>query len=87
MACEAPAICTNVASMPEVVENGTTGFVVPPNDPDAIGARLQMLHDSPDRARAMGKAGRRRVLETLYVGRCGDALPCGLLGGLASGAA
>ena len=64
MACEAPTICTNVASMPEIVENETTGYVVPPNAPESIGARLQMLHDSPDRARAMGKAGRRRVLES-----------------------
>jgi hypothetical protein len=30
MACGAPAICTRVASMPEVVEDGVTGFVVPP---------------------------------------------------------
>ena len=30
MACGTPAICTNVASMPEIVEAGVTGFVVPP---------------------------------------------------------
>ena len=64
MACGTPTICTSVASMPEIVENETTGYVVPPNAPESIGARLQMLHDSPDRARAMGKAGRRRVLES-----------------------
>src|SRR6266852_1910553 len=36
MACATPAICTDVASMPEVVEDGVTGFVVPPNDPQAL---------------------------------------------------
>ena len=41
MACEAPAICTNVASLPEIVEDGVTGFVVPPNDPAALGDRLR----------------------------------------------
>ena len=43
MACETPAICTNVASLPEVVDDGVTGFVVPANDPAALGDRLQMF--------------------------------------------
>ena len=77
MACEAATVCTNVASMPEIVENGTTGCVVPPNDPDAIGVQLQMLHDLPERARAMGRAGRRRVLQRFtwdaVVTRCLEA--------------
>lgn len=63
MACGAPAICTNVASMPEVVEDGVTGFVVPPNDPGALGEKLVWLRDHPDQARAMGEAGRARVLQ------------------------
>lgn len=63
MACGIPAICTDVASMPEVVEHGVTGFVVPPNDPVALGERLRWLQEHPDEARAMGSAGRRRVLE------------------------
>jgi len=64
MACGTAAICTDVASMPEVVENGVTGFVVPPNDPGAMRAKLLWLRDHPDEARAMGEAGRRRVLES-----------------------
>jgi glycosyltransferase involved in cell wall biosynthesis len=63
MACGVPAICTDVASMPEVVEHGVTGFVVPPNDPLALGERLRWLHEHPGEACAMGAAGRRRVLE------------------------
>jgi glycosyltransferase involved in cell wall biosynthesis len=63
MACGVPAICTDVASMPEVVEHGVTGFVVPPNDPVALRERLGWLLEHPDEARAMGTAGRRRVLE------------------------
>ncbi|HEY6361440.1 MAG TPA: glycosyltransferase family 4 protein [Vicinamibacterales bacterium] len=63
MACEAPAICTSVASLPEVVDHGVTGFVVPPNDPKALGDRLQMFRLHPERARAMGEAARKRVLE------------------------
>lgn len=63
MACGAPAICTDVASMPEVVEDGVTGFIVPPNDPRALREKLLWLRDNPARRREMGEAARRRVLE------------------------
>jgi glycosyltransferase involved in cell wall biosynthesis len=69
MACGIPAICTDVASMPEVVEDGVTGFVVPPNDPLALRAKLRWLADHPDEASAMGRAGRQRVLDRFHWGR------------------
>lgn len=62
MACEAPAIVTDVASLPEVVRDGETGFVVPPNDPAALREKLLWLRDHPAEARRMGEAGRRWVL-------------------------
>jgi glycosyltransferase involved in cell wall biosynthesis len=63
MACGLPAVCTAVASLPEVVEDGVSGFVVPPNDPRALTERLCWLRDHPETAIAMGAAARRRVLE------------------------
>ncbi len=76
MACGAPAICTNVASMPEVVEDGVTGFVVPPNDPAALREKLICLRDDPARVHALGQAGRERVLNVFtwqaVVRRCLD---------------
>jgi glycosyltransferase involved in cell wall biosynthesis len=63
MACGAPAVCTDVASMPEVVEDGVTGFVVPPNDPEALRGKLLWLRENPARRREMGEAARRRVLD------------------------
>lgn len=62
MSCGLPAICTNVASMPEVVEDGVTGFVVPPNDPASLGECIKRIIDDPRRAAEMGAAGRERVL-------------------------
>jgi glycosyltransferase involved in cell wall biosynthesis len=63
MACGRPAICTRVASMPEIVEDGVSGFIVPPNDPVALADRIGWLRDHPAEAAAMGTAARRRVLE------------------------
>lgn len=63
MACGAPAVCTSVASLPEIVADGETGFVVPPNDPSALGERIAWLRSHPEEAAAMGAAGRRRVLD------------------------
>lgn len=63
MACATCAICTDVASMPEVVEHGVTGFVVPANDPQALREKLEFLRDHPEMGVSMGRAGRVRVLD------------------------
>jgi glycosyltransferase involved in cell wall biosynthesis len=63
MACGAPGICSDVASLPELVDPGATGFIVPANDPAALMQRLQTLADDPGRARAMGAAARRSVVD------------------------
>lgn len=63
MACGTPAICTHVASMPEIVTNGVTGFVVPPNDPAALSERIRWLYEHPTDANRMGKVARQSVLE------------------------
>lgn len=63
MACGAPAICTDVASLPEVVADGVTGFVVPPHEPLALRAKLLWLRDHPQEAKLMGANARQRVLE------------------------
>jgi len=63
MACGAPAICTDVASMPEIVEDGRSGFIVPPNDSSAICRRIAWLREHPAEAAKMGTAARQRVLD------------------------
>lgn len=77
MACGAPAVCTNVASMPEIVEDGVSGFIVPPNSPEELGGRLRRLAERPREAAEMGRAARRRVLEKFtwpaVVRRCLEA--------------
>jgi alpha-maltose-1-phosphate synthase len=74
MACATPVICTDVASMPEIVEDNVTGFIVPPNDAAALSQKLIWLFEHPMEARKMGEMARRRVLEKftwpLVVRRC-----------------
>jgi len=74
MACGTPAICTDVASMPEIVDDGSSGFIVPPNDPTAICRKLAWLRDHSVEAAQMGHSARLRVLEKFtwpaVVNRC-----------------
>jgi starch synthase len=76
MACEAAVVATAVGGIPEVVADGETGLLVPidaldegsgePCDPDRfardLADRVNALLAAPERARAMGLAGRRRAL-------------------------
>ena len=63
MACGRPAICTDVASMPEVVVDGETGCVVPPGNPAALGAAIGGVLADPAAAGRMGARGRARAVE------------------------
>lgn len=63
MACETPVVATAVGGILEVVEDGVTGTLVPPSRPDELGAAIARMLADPEGARAMGRAGRRRVEE------------------------
>jgi alpha-maltose-1-phosphate synthase len=63
MAYGVPCIGTTNDAMPEIIADGETGFVVPPDAPDALAARMVELLERPEQARRFGQAGRRRVEE------------------------
>jgi starch synthase len=77
MACGLPVVASATGGIPEIVVDGETGYLVPfeaggdafgsPRDPARfagdLAERVNDLLDHPDRARAFGQAGRRRVLE------------------------
>ena len=61
MACGRPVVGAAVGGIPFTVEDGVTGRLVPPRDPEALAARLQELLDDPAGRQRMGAAARRRV--------------------------
>jgi N-acetyl-alpha-D-glucosaminyl L-malate synthase BshA len=63
MACEVPVVASNVGGLPEVIEDGISGFLHPPNDLDGMAASAILLLTDTDRHRAIAEAARRRVHE------------------------
>jgi glycosyltransferase involved in cell wall biosynthesis len=61
MACGRPVVAAEVGGLADTVVDGVTGHHVPPGNPGAVAAALAALRDDPRRARAMGRAGRRRA--------------------------
>jgi glycogen(starch) synthase len=56
-----PVVASAVDGLPEVVAHERTGLLVPPGDAAALAAAIASLLDNPDRAGAMGEAGRHRA--------------------------
>ncbi len=63
MACGTPLLGSDVGGIPEVVVDGVTGFLVPPNDPEALRARIRLLLGDPALAARLGAAARQRIVE------------------------
>ena len=68
-----PVVASNVSSLPELVADGETGVLVPPDDPASLARALSgVLDDAGD----LGSAGRRRARELFSVARMADATAC-----------
>jgi len=61
MACGLPVIASHIAGNEELVVNGETGLLIPPEDVDALQQALAQLLVDPERCKRMGAAGRQRV--------------------------
>jgi glycosyltransferase involved in cell wall biosynthesis len=63
MESELPVVASTVSGMPEVVTGGESGWLVPPEDVDALSEALAEVLDDPQGARHRGKVGKRRLDE------------------------
>ena len=61
MAAGAPVVASGVSGIPELVESGVNGLLVPPEDPQALADALLRLHRDPAFAVRMAEAGRATV--------------------------
>lgn len=82
MAAGLPCVATRIGAIPEMIVDGVTGFLIPPDDPAWLADRLLRLLQDPPLSRAMGAAGFRRYREryswTRICGRITAALEAGL---------
>lgn len=69
MACEKPVVATRVGSVPESVADGVSGYLVEPGAADALADRLLTLLADPARSAAMGRAGRKVVVNHWSIDR------------------
>ena len=61
MACGLPVVATTTGAIPEVVEDGVTGVLVPPDDPEALASAIGSLLNDPEKMKTMGAQGKARV--------------------------
>jgi len=66
-----PVVSTQVGGIPDAVENGATGILIPPNDAESLAQALKLLLDSEELAVNMGNAAKLRH-KTLF----GSELMC-----------
>lgn len=68
-AARRPVVAFDVSSNPEIIEHGTSGYLVPPGDVDAFAARVRELMMDEELRRRMGQAARRLVDERFRLDR------------------
>lgn len=74
MAMETPVAAIRSGAAPEVIVDGVTGLLSQPDDPDALAVNIRRLVDDPGLAQAMGRSGRRRVIDEFHPQRLADGL-------------
>lgn len=67
MASETPVVGTALGGPLEIIQHGVTGLLVPPCDPAAVAGAILELARDPERAKAMGRAGREWVQDRFAI--------------------
>jgi glycosyltransferase involved in cell wall biosynthesis len=83
MAASRAVVATGVGGVPDVVEHGRTGLLVPPKDPAAVAEALIRLASDEDRRRSMGASARLAIADRFSTDTLVDALERSYIGELA----
>jgi len=63
MAMKLPVISTNVTGIPEIVDNGINGILIPPNNTEAIVEAIERLINNPQLGKKLGENARKKIEE------------------------
>lgn len=63
MGLEIPVVATNVGGIPEIIEDGISGILVPPRDENALATAILDLLEKPKKRKRIGQEGRKRFLK------------------------
>ena len=74
MACGLPVVATRVGGIPELIEDGKTGFLVEPRDEAALADRIERVLGDPGEAKEIGPRAAARVRELFTWEKVGDRL-------------
>jgi glycosyltransferase involved in cell wall biosynthesis len=74
MALEVPVVATSVGGPPEIIEDGREGVLLAPGRPEAWARVIREIAENPERARAMGRAGRLRAEQAFAPERHAQAM-------------
>ncbi len=86
MSCEVPTIGTASGGVPEMIESGETGLLVPPKDPEALADGIAQLAQDPELARTLSTKGRAHMVQNFRAALGAETLIDGIAryrGGLA----
>ena len=61
MASGVPVVASGISGIPELVDDGVSGLLVPPRDPPSLARALRRLHDDPELRERLARAGREKV--------------------------
>lgn len=67
MAMEVPVVSTTVGSIPELIEDGKEGILVPERNESALAQAIMKLIDNPSLRQEMGKRGREKILREFNI--------------------
>jgi len=74
MACGRPVVATNRGAVPDIVRHGQDGWLVPPEDPQALADGIVRLLRDPETARRMGDQAQARVRDVFSLDRMAAAV-------------
>jgi glycosyltransferase involved in cell wall biosynthesis len=61
MACGVPVVTTSASGAPELMDDGVSGIVVPPDDAVAVADAIEMLHRRPEMAESLAREAQTAI--------------------------